>query len=163
MLPDAVLAVWFAFVFVAEPIEHASHHRLVAVSAAINDGMTPAEVREMLGEPRAEYAKRGIIVTWWRGGPRPKQWMYGTNLNLDYLVAPRIPWLNPLPMNLRVSEYADEDLVIDWTVEDRVSSIKRPDFDVPDVAFGMLDSALFSRDFLRLFVFRQPLGLGNGR
>ena len=163
MIPDALLAVWFAFVFVAEPIEHASHHRLVAVSAAVNDGMTPSEVRAILGDPAAEYAKRGVIATWWRGGPRPKQWMYGTGFNLDYVFVPGIPWLNPLPVNLRIAEYADDDLVIDWTADDRVSSIKRPDFDVPDIAFGMLDSAVFSRDVLRLFVFRPPSNPANGK
>ncbi len=155
MFLDALVAVWFAFVFISEPIEQASHHRLVAASVAVSDGMTPDQVKAILGEPAAEYAKRGTIAAWWLEGQRPKQWMYGTTFNLDHLFIPYSPWLNPLPVNLRIFEYADNDLVIDWAADDRVSAIKRPDFVVPDVAFDMLDAAVFSRDVLRFFVFTQ--------
>lgn len=88
--------------------------------------------------------------------------MYGTGFNLDYVLVPGTPWLNPLPVNLRIAEYADDDLVIDWMADDRVTAIKRPDFNVPEIAFGMLDAAVFSRDILRLFVFPTLPGLGNG-
>lgn len=162
MIPDSLLAAWFAFVFIAEPIEHAAHHRLVETSFVVNAGMTPPEVRAILGDPAAEYAKRGVIATWWLNGPRPKQWMYGTGFNLDYVVIPKCPWLNPLPMNLRIFDYANDDLVIDWTDDDHVTSIKRPDFELPEIAFGMLDASLFTRDVLHLFVFRTQSKPANG-
>lgn len=162
MIPDSLLAVWFSFVFIAEPIERASHHRLVARSEAVQDGMTPIQVKAILGDPDAEYAKRGVFATWWLEGPRPKQWMYGTFFNLDYLVIPKCPWLNPVPVNVRIFDYADDDLVINWTANDRVSAVKRSNFDVPEVAFAMLDAAVFSRDVLRLFVFPPPPKPVNG-
>ncbi|KAA1256835.1 hypothetical protein LF1_58850 [Rubripirellula obstinata] len=126
MIPDSLLAAWFAFVFITEPIEHAAHHRLVKNSNAVHAGMTPLEVTTILGDPAAKYAKRGVIATWWLEGPRPKQWMYGTGFNLDYVVIPNFPWLNPLPLNLRIFDYADDDLVVDWTDDDLVTSVKRP-------------------------------------
>ncbi len=153
MIPDSIAVVWFAFVFISEPIQHAAHHRLVSTSSAVSVGMTPDEVSAVLGKPAAEYSKRSLFATWWFEGPRPKQWMYGTGFKLDYVVIPNSPWLNPLPVNLRIAEYADEDLVIDWTDGDRVSAVNRPSFNVPEIAFSMLDSALFSRDVLKLFAF----------
>jgi len=58
MLPEAIVAVWFAFILIAEPIEHASHHRLVVRSDSIHVGMTPDEVESVLGVPAARYTKR---------------------------------------------------------------------------------------------------------
>lgn len=162
MTPDPLLAVWFAFVFIAEPIEHASHHRLVEKSAEVHAGMQPSQVTSILGTPNAKYAKRSVFASWWLDGPRPKQWMYGTSFNLDYVLIPHCPWINPLPTNIRIFDYADEDLIIDWTDDDRVVFVHRPDFSVPKIAFDILDVSLFSRDVLQQFVFHSNPKPVNG-
>ena len=151
MIPDPIVAAWFAFIFVVEPIEHASHYHVASAAIDVRTGMTPAEVVAILGLPAPEYQKRGPFASWWLGAKRPKQWMYGTFWNLDYLLIPDFPWFNPLPLNLRIFGYADDDLVIDWTDSSVVSSSTRPNFVVSQFALESLEAATFTKDALQLF------------
>lgn len=62
MAPNPVCAVWFTFALVAEPIEEARLKRTVEASQAIEVGMTPQDVRDVLGEPKGQYGERGFLA-----------------------------------------------------------------------------------------------------
>lgn len=143
---------WFLYVVVAGHVEEAQQQRLIEASRAVSVGMTPAEVRNVLGEPNGEYGPRGFVA-WLLMGPRPKQWMYGAGLNPDYLIVPGLPFPNPLPINIRISDYADDDLVIDWSPKDTVTAVRRPEVNAPRAAHDLLDSVNFARTALRALVF----------
>ncbi len=152
LLTNAVCATWFTFLVFAEPVERAHQLRIVEASQAVRVGMTPGEVRAVLGEPNVVYEERPAIILLLKGY-RPKQWMYGPRLNLDYLIVPELPFANPLPINLRITEYADEDLVIDWSRNETVIAVKRPEFAVPEEADMMLE-AVYPLSFVaRSFMF----------
>lgn len=153
MVPcNAICAVWFTALLIAEPMEEAHQHRLIEASSAVRVGMTPDQVTAVLGEPEAEYGERTGLA-WLLMGPRPKQWVYGTTLNLDYLIVPGLPFPNPWPVNVRVAEYARKDLVINWSDEDTVTAVRRPEFTVTKVADAMLESAYFVNIVFRSLVF----------
>lgn len=146
---NALCTAWFFALLIAEPIEEAHQYRLIERSRSVQIGMTPDETRAVLGEPDAEYERRGLLTRLLLG-PRPKQWVYGTTLNLDYLIAPGLPFPDPFPLNLRIFDFAAEDLVIDWSSEDMVSSLRRPQFEVPEVADDMLEAVYFVTSVLRV-------------
>ena len=156
LLCNPVCMIWFTAILVIEPIEHAHQGRLVEASRSVQLEMTPEDVLQVLGEPDAIYDERKPLIAWLMKDDRPKQWMYGTTFNLDYLIIPGLPCPNPLPVNLRIVEYAPEDLVIDWSRDDRVAAITRPELEVPPEAEAMLDASRFSYIAVRVFVFPLP-------
>jgi len=85
-------------------------------------------------------------------GPRPRQWMYGTTVNLRYIVVPELPCPNPLPINLRLAEYAADDLVIDWSPQNLVTNVKRPTIEVPPEADALLDALYFVDELVGLLL-----------
>jgi hypothetical protein len=106
--------------------------------------MSPSDVHSVLGEPSEiyEYPERRGLTSFLLG-QRPTQWMYGTTLNMDYLIVPDLPCPNPLPLNMRILSYASEDLVIYWTPERTVAHVRRPKFDVPETTDAMAEAVEF--------------------
>jgi hypothetical protein len=142
---NALCAAWFMWLLTAGTIDEARQHRTVEMSKAVSIGMTVEQVREILGDPAAEYEERRLLARLLLGD-RPKQWMYGTELNLEYLFVRDLPFLNPFPINVRIAEYAEKDLVIDWSkgdTVDAVDAVRRPEFDVPKDAYDLLEAADF--------------------
>ena len=152
IVTSPLFSTWLLFLAVAGPIEEAHQQRLIEASRAVCVGMTPVDVRDILGEPDGEYGPRGLVARLLMG-PRPKQWMYGSRLNLNYLIVPGLPFPNPLPINIRIAGYAAEDLIIDWSLDDTVTAIRRPEVNAPRVAHDLLESVNFAHTALRTFVF----------
>jgi len=66
--------------------------------------------------------------------------MYATLLNLNNLVLPELPFLNPYTIRISLFECSSEDLVMDWSRDDAVTSIHRPKFEVPKGTDEILDA-----------------------
>lgn len=155
MVPaNAFCVMWFTWLIAAGTIDDARQHRLIETSRAVRTGMTPDQVRTILGDPVAEYGERRLLVRLLLG-KRPKQWMYGVGLNLEHLLVHDLPFLNPFPLNLRIANYADKDLVIDWSKNDTVDAVRRPAFEVPEIAYDMLEATDFIGVLFRSIIFSE--------
>src|SRR5687768_400459 len=138
MLCNPLAATWFVFLAMTATLERAHLHRIVVASENVAIGMTEMQVAKLLGQPTDTYPARAGLALLLMGS-RPRQWCYGTTINLKYAVVPGCPFANPLPINLRISEYDQDDLVIDWSPDNRVTRLVRPDFDVPEMATKMAE------------------------
>lgn len=104
--------------------------------------MTPAQVIDIMGRPdNAMKAKNFWQLAFL--GFNSGQWYWGSTIDLGNIVVPDSPVLNPFPINLRILSYADHDLVICLGFDERVTEVRRPRFDVPPIAYNLLDSWLF--------------------
>lgn len=136
----SMMAPWIMWLCAIGVIERIHLHHLVESSGQVSIGATEAEVLAVLGEPNGRYD--GIFS--------PRQWMYGTTINLRYLIVPELPVPNPLPINIRIFAYDEDDLVIDWSRDNKVSAIKRPAIEVPEGAIGLLRPLFLVRDLMQL-------------
>ena len=145
--------IWFIVLIVIGSAEDARQHRLIEQSAAVTMGMTQEQVIEILGKPDiATKAK-----TFWQLlflGFDSGQWYWGNSIDLRSIFIPDSTLLNPLPINIRIFSYADHDLVICWGFNDRVTEIRRPEFDVQPISGRILDAWQFACDVFVLLVFK---------
>jgi hypothetical protein len=84
-------------------------------------------------------------------GKRPAQWIYGTTIDLQRLIIPELPFPNPIPIKFRLFSAYEDDLVIEWTPDKKISNVKRPELNVPDSAKRLLDPVYFIVSLARLF------------
>ena len=116
---STLLALWGAH-------ERQNLVRLVDASQNIAVGATPDNVTLLLGAPKMEWEKWGALPSL-LFGHRPKQWIYGTTIDLKWIIVPEAGIPNPIPIKLRLFFIADEDdLVIDWDSDNKVSAVHRP-------------------------------------
>jgi hypothetical protein len=122
----------------------------VVASEGVRVGATEAEVLSILGPPSARYPARGgmaLLIL----GPRPSQWCYGTVINLRYVAIPQWPYPNPLPINLRIFNYDEDDLVVDWSPEGKVTGISRPAFQGTPVTVQLIKALRFLMDIYQIY------------
>lgn len=149
--------IWFVTLILVGSAEDARQQRLVERSGRVAIGMTHAQVIDIMGRPdNAMKAKDFWQLAFL--GFNSGQWYWGSAIDLGNIVVPDSPVLNPFPINLRILSYADHDLVICWGFDDRVTEIRRPQFDVPPIACDLLDSWLFVRDLALLLTGNQDGG-----
>jgi hypothetical protein len=111
--------------------EQVQLQRLVERSAGIAIGATEGDVERAIGEPGLKgEARRGLARFIF--GERRVQWIYGTSINLGAIFIPELPFLNPIPLRLRLFSADEDDLVIEWTPTKQVAKVSRPKLDVPD-------------------------------
>lgn len=94
--------------------------RLVDASRQIQPGDTEAEVHQILGRPTDKWDRSGFF----QGGP--PQWVYGTIVDLDYIVYDGFVLPFPLSVKLRIFGAYESDLVINWDADGTVESVARP-------------------------------------
>ena len=143
---NATFAPYVLWLITIGTVERVHLHHVVEVSRQISVGATEADVLAILGEPNGRYAEgRGLFGI----GSRPRRWMYGTTINLRYLIVPEVPFPSPIPINIRWFGYDEDDLVIDWSRDDKVAKITRPEVHVPEGADELLKPAYFIADVVR--------------
>lgn len=121
-------------------VERVDLHRTVELSRQISAGATEKEVLAILGEPDARYPEfRGFF---WIGS-RPRQWMYGTTINLRHIILPGSPTPSPIPINIRWFSYDEDDLIIDWSRDGPVLRITRPELQMPEGAEELVEPYYF--------------------
>jgi hypothetical protein len=122
--------------------------QLVEQSAPLVAGSTEGDVLALLGEPDLSWeARRGVARFFL--GERPAQWIYGTTIDLKYLIIPELPFPNPISLKLRLFDPDEHDLVIEWAEEKAVSAVRRPEIDVPDELATIYEPAFFFGDLAR--------------
>lgn len=131
---NGTFAPWVLWLITIGTAERVHLHHVVEASRQVDIGATEEEVLAILGEPKARYAERS---GWFFG--RPRQWMYGTTINLHHVIVPGIPVPILIPINIRWFGYDTDDLVIDWTRDGKVAKIVRPELDLPDGARGVCE------------------------
>ena len=114
-----MLALWGAY-------ERQNLVRQVDASRKLAIGASPEEVISALGSPNLFWDKRAELPSF-LFGHRPRQWIYGTTVDLDWVTRPDAPIPNPIPFKFRLLVSDDEDLVVDWGDDNKVSGIHRPD------------------------------------
>jgi hypothetical protein len=116
---------WSALLVVVGSIELAQFDKTIRISEAIQPGMDEATVLARLGRPLGRWNARQWLPSVFFG-PRPRQWIYGTTINLRDVVVPEYPFLNPIPIKFRFIEADETDLVIDWNRTGVVEAVRRP-------------------------------------
>ncbi len=116
---------WSVVLVVVGSVELAQFEKTVKASAAIHVGTDDSTVRSILGEPLARWEARSPLSSLFLG-PRPRQWVYGTWIDLQRIIMPEFPFLNPIPIRLRLFDADENDLVIHWNDADVVERIQQP-------------------------------------
>ena len=123
---NALTAYWLLIFGSIGAIERAHMARLAEAANKIQVGATEDDVVRTLGKPLATYDRYdgwSILGI----GAHPPQWLYGTTINVKRLIiADVFVMANPLPINIRLFSYDDDDLVVDWDSKGKVSSIAIP-------------------------------------
>jgi len=125
------LNCWVWILVVIGTGEQVHLQKLVDQSAGIAVGAAESDVLRVLGEPKFRWeARRG----WERliFGERPAQWIYGTTIDLDSIFVPELPFLNPIPINIRLFSSEENDLIISWTADKVVKKVTRPNLNVSE-------------------------------
>ena len=136
---STVAAYWFLFFGSIGALERAHIARVAEAANGIQVGATEDDVLRTLGKPLDAYERyEGSIFGI---GAHPPQWLYGTTINIKKLIISDIYVTEiPLPINIRLFSYDDDDLVVDWDSNGRVSSIAIPNIPVDHRADKILDT-----------------------
>jgi hypothetical protein len=116
---------WSAVLVVVGSLEFAHYEKTIRASTTIRAGMNESTVQSILGAPLERWDARSPGANFFFG-PRPRQWIYGTVVDLKRIIVPKFPYLNPIPINLRLFTTEDDDLVIDWSDANVVQAVHRP-------------------------------------
>lgn len=104
--------------------------RTVQLSQKVEMGASEAEVLLTLGQPTARFDKRGELASA-LFGKVPRKWVYGPRINFANFFLPEEPFLNPIPLELRLWTPNDGDLVIEWDDKNTVTRVMRPKRSTP--------------------------------
>ncbi len=127
MICGTFLSIWALVLTVIGIGEEVRLQRLVDQSTVLSTGAAHDDVLTVLGAP---YQKWQATEGWLFFSGHPDQWIYGTAIDLQYVVVPDLPFPNPLPIKLRFFSSDEDDLVLDWTDEGKLSRVKRPTLEV---------------------------------
>lgn len=124
---NAILSAWLLILVSLGNLERQHLARTFEAAKKLQVGDSEQHVNATLGNPIAEY-ERYAGWSFLAIGAHPKQWCYGTYLNLDrILVTEPFVGVNPFPIHIRWFAYASDDLVIDWNEEGQVQRVAIPD------------------------------------
>ena len=139
---NSLIAAWLLLLSLTGCLERIHLHHLVDASSQIEIGATEFDVVAILGAPTEQYEQRGGWAQLLMGA-RPRQWMYGTTINLRHCIVPHLPFPNPLPINVRIFEYDKNDLIIDWSAAGTVTRLERPTIAIPKGSEKWLEPVYF--------------------
>jgi hypothetical protein len=119
------LQAWLAMLAVVGGLEQARLNQLIDASARLDPGDEESKVLSVLGPPMERWPKRDAVNAF-LFGDRPRQWVYGTILDIEEIFAYQsaIPIL--FPLKLRLFSPDEDDLLINWSDDGSVASIERP-------------------------------------
>lgn len=126
-MTNAVTGTWLALVILIGSIEQQHLARTTQRIDELTIGNTEADVTAVLGAPVAQYEPySGWSI--FAIGQHPKQWCYGTRINLDeiFILTP-LPELNLLPLHLRWFGYSKDDWVIKFDEKGTVTRVLFPE------------------------------------
>lgn len=95
-------------------------------SAGLVVGDSQMRVFATLGQPDFRWKHRKTLHAWMYGN-RPRQWIYGTTIDIRSIVASGELIPNPIPIKLRLFSPDDGDLVVSFDRDGKIASIQRPD------------------------------------
>jgi hypothetical protein len=126
-MTSPLTTIWLLSIVFIGNVERQHLARTVDVAAKMELGLPATEFSSRLGMPLAQYSAYGgwsfLVI-----GKRPRQWCYGTRINLGALwVTDHVVMVNVLPFHIRWLGYADDDLVIDLNDDDHVTNVKMPE------------------------------------
>ena len=125
-MTNPIPAFWIALLVFTGNLERQHLARTVEAAEELEIGCSTSDLSSLLGRPLADYA----AYDGWSFlaiGERPRQWCYGTRIDLDNLfIAEPFVAVNPLPVNIRWFGYSDDDLVIDLDQNGRLAKVKMP-------------------------------------
>ena len=153
---NTIVFYWLFFVGTIGSLERAHLARTAADASKIPIGASEADVLGMIGKPLCSYERyEGWTILGF--GAHPPQWLYGTTINLKLMFIPELNMVaSPLPINIRLFSYDDEDLVIEWSTKNRVSKITIPAIEIDHRADKLLDSIYLWHSFYLAFAKHLP-------
>lgn len=151
---NSLIAAWLLLLSLTGCLERIHLHHLVDASSQIEIGATEFDVVAILGAPTEQYEQRGGWAQLLMGA-RPRQWMYGTTINLRHCIVPHLPFPNPLPINVRIFEYDKNDLIIDWSAAGTVTRLERPTIAIPKGSEKWLEPVYFFAKNLKFLSRKQ--------
>jgi hypothetical protein len=119
------LPAWLAMLATVGALEQARLNQLIEASARLEPGDDEAKVLSALGPPLERWPKRDAVNAF-LFGDRPRQWVYGTVLDIEEIFAYQsaIPIL--FPLKLRLFSPDEDDLVINWSDDGQIASVVHP-------------------------------------
>ena len=146
-----LLKCWTLMLVIIGIGEKVQLQKVVEQSAPLVVGATEQDALLMLGEPKMKWdSRRGVARFIF--GERPAQWIYGTTIDLQLIIIPELPFPNPIPIKIRLFFADEDDLVIDWTPDNKVSAVKRPEIDIPDDLAKLYEPVYFFADLARTLI-----------
>ena len=113
---------WLLFVGTIGTLERAHMARMAEAAVKIQVGSTEDEVVRILGKTLSTY-ERYDGWTFLGIGAHPPQWLYGTSINIKKMfISDNYVMASPLPINIRWFSYEDEDLIVEWDANERMTS-----------------------------------------
>jgi hypothetical protein len=127
---NSIVALWYFLVGVTGTLEHANMVDIAKAATQINVGANEDDVLRLLGKPYYEYElNQGWSIL--GIGAHPRQWLYGTTINLmKLLVSDDYLMISPLPINIRLISYEQDDLRMEWDSKGKVAKITVPNLEM---------------------------------
>ena len=94
----------------------------VRASRQIKAGDSEARVMEVLGHPHTRWEHGSGLFNF---GTGPRQWAYGTNIDLGEIINAGAIFPNLVPFKLRLFGPDKGDLVVTWNKQGAVASVER--------------------------------------
>ncbi len=136
---NTIAAFWLIFIGAAGTLERQHLARTAKASANVKVGNSEKEVLELLGPPNERYEQYSD-GTFFGFLSHPKEWCYGTTINLKKLVVSDIYVMGiPIPMNIRLFDFDTDDLIVEWDANDRVSKLTVPKIEIDSRCDGIIE------------------------
>jgi len=146
---NTIVAFWLIFICTAGTLERQHLARTVKAAANVKVGNSEMEVMVLLGLPN-ERNEQFSDETFFGFFSHPKEWCYGTTINLKKLFVSDIYVMGfPVPVNIRLFDFDDDDLIVEWDADDRVSKLTVPKIEIDNRCDGILEMCYTSYRFLR--------------